>query len=143
MDTDMKSAKEKKSLNPPTTHTHIQTQRFAQETLPSLHRRVLLQLKLKEAEDSSAHDEEFHLGNITTDTGAGAVAERNESGLLAGCETIGAPALRNEFLSVRAPDFLGAVDCVAGHGENVAWQEGVAADLDGVGAGGDLAGETH
>lgn len=129
--------------NPTTTHTNLQTERLAQESLASLHRSILVHLELEETEHSSADNEQFHLGDVATDTGAGTVAEGDEGGLLAGGETLGAPALGDELLSVGTPDLLGAVDRVAGDREDVAGFEGVAADHDGGGTGRDLAGKTH
>lgn len=126
-----------------TTHANLQSKRLTQETLTSLHGTILLDLELEEAEDSSAHDEKFHLSNIATNTGTGAVAEGNEGSLLTGSEALRAPAFGNELLSVRTPDGLGAVDGVARNGEDVARAEGVAGDDDGVGAGGDLTGKAH
>lgn len=123
--------------------TNHQTKRLAKETFTGLHGAILLDLEVEEAENSSAHDEQFHLGNVTTDAGAGAVGEGDESGLLTGSQTIRGPALRHELLGVGTPDFLGAVDGVAGDGEDVTGAEGVAGDDDGGGAFGDLTGKTH
>lgn len=124
-------------------HTDDQAKRLAQETLAGLHGAILLHLELEETEDGSGHDEEFHLGDIAADAGAGTGAEGDESGLLAGGKAGGIPALGNEFLGVRAPDVAGAVDGVAGDGDNVAGVEDVAGDGDGGVAGGDFTGETH
>ena len=131
------------SRRAPTAHTNPQSKRLAQETFTGLHGTILLDLELEEAEDSSAHDEKFHLSHIAADTSPRTVAERDECSLLAGSETLGAPALGDELLCVRTPDLLGAVDGVARDGEDVARAEGVARDDDGAGAGGDLTGQTH
>lgn len=124
-------------------HTNLQTERLAQESLASLHGAILLHLELEESEDSGGHDEQLHLGNVAADTGTGTVAEGDEGGLLAGGQALGAPALGNELLGVGTPDFLGAVDGVAGNGKDIAGLEGVAADHDGGCAGRNLAGKTH
>lgn len=92
--------------NPATTHTNLQSKRLAQESLTSLHRSVLVHLELEETEHSSADNEQFHLGDVATDTGAGTVAEGDEGGLLAGGETFGAPALGDELFGVGTPDLL-------------------------------------
>lgn len=130
-------------LNAATAHTDLQTKGLAQETLAGLHGAILLHLKLEQTEDSSGHDEEFHLGDVAADTGTGTVAEGDEGGLLASAETLWVPALGNEFFGIGTPDLLGAVDGVAGHGENITGLEDVSADLDGGGTGRDLAGKTH
>lgn len=124
-------------------HTDLQSEGLPQETLSRLHGTLLLHLKLKETEDRTADNQEFHLRDVATDTGSGAGAEGNESGLLTRGEAGGVPALRDELLGIGAPDLGGAVDGVAGHGDNVAGVEGVAGDGDGGVTGGDFTGETH
>src|SRR3954468_4532790 len=101
-------SREGKSLNSDSAaaHTNLKTKRLAQETFAGLHGSVLLHLEFEEAEDSGDYDEEFHLSDIATDTGAGSVAEGDEGGLLAGGEALGAPALGDELLGVRSPDLL-------------------------------------
>ena len=131
------------SSNPTTTHANLQSKRLAEESLACLHRSILVHLELEKSEHSSADNEQFHLGDVATDTSARSVAEGDEGSLLAGGETLGAPALRDEFLGVGAPDILRAVDRVAGDGENVAGLEGAAADYHGSGTGRDLAGKAH
>ena len=126
-----------------TLHANDQTERLTEEALAGLHGPILLHFKLEEAEDGGGHDEEFHLGDVAADAGAGARAEGDEGGLLAGGQTGGIPALGNELLGVGAPDLGGAVDGVAGDGDDVAGVEDVAGDGDGRAAGGDLAGEAH
>lgn len=124
-------------------HTDLQSEGLPQETLSRLHRTLLLHLELEEAEHRTADNQEFHLRDVATDTGSGARAEGNESGLLTGGKAGGVPALRDELLGIGTPDLLGAVDGVAGHGDNVAGVEGVAGDGDGGVTGGDFTGETH
>lgn len=124
-------------------HANNQTKRLAQETLASLHGTILLNLEVEEAEDSSAHDEKFHLGNVAADAGTGAVREGNESGLLASSQIFGRPTLGIEFLGIGTPNFLGAMDGIAGDGENIAGAESVTGDVDRSGALGDLTGQTH
>ena len=126
-----------------TLHANDQTKRLTEEALAGLHGPILLHFKLEEAEDGGGHDEEFHLGDVAADAGAGARAEGDEGGLLAGGQTGGVPALGDELLGVGAPDLGGAVDGVAGDGDDVAGVEDVAGDGDGGAAGGDLAGEAH
>jgi hypothetical protein len=124
-------------------HADIETKGLAQETLTGLHGTFLLDLKLEKTEDSSAHDEKFHLSDVASNTGTGAVAERNESGLLAWGETVRAPALGDELIGVRAPDILGMVDSVRRDGEYITRAEGVTTNLDGRGTSGNLTGKTH
>jgi hypothetical protein len=130
-------------MRSPPLHPNNQTKRLTQETLPRLHGSILLHLKLKEPEDRTSHNEQFHLGDVAADAGAGAGGEGDERGLLARGKARGVPALGDEFFGVGAPDFLGAVDCVAGDGDDVAGVEGVAGDGDRGVAGGNLAGKAH
>lgn len=129
--------------NRPALHTNLQAKRLPQEALASLHRTLLLELEIEAAEYRSAHNQQLHLGDVAADAGSRAVAEGDEGGLLACGQTLWVPALGHEVVGVGAPDFFGVVDCVAGHGEDVAGAEGVAGDLNWAGVCGDLAGEAH
>lgn len=129
--------------NNPSLQTHLQTHRLPQESLAGFHGALLLDFKVKEAEDRRADDEEFHLGDVAANAGARAGAKGNEGGFLACGETRRVPAIGNEFLGVWAPDFGRAVNCVAWYGEDVAGLEGVAGDLDGGKGWGDFTWETH
>lgn len=131
------------SSNSPPPNTHLQAQRLPQEPLTSLHRPLLLQLPIKHAEYSGRDNKQFHLGDVTPNARTRSSTKRNKGGLLARREAGGVPALRDKVVGVRAPDFLGVVDCVARDRENIAGLEHVAADLDGGSALGDLAGKTH
>lgn len=134
----------KRSLSiSPLLQANMQSQGLPQETLPGLHGVVLLQLKLKQSEDSADSEQKFHLSQVTTNAGTRASAEGDEGGLLALGETLGVPALRNELVGIRTPDFRETVDSVAGNGNDVAGVEDVTGDVDGAAVGGDLAGETH
>lgn len=130
-------------MRSPPLHTNNQTKRLPQETLTRLHGSILLHLELEEPEDRTGHDEQFHLGDVAADAGAGTGGEGDEGRLLARGKPGGIPAFGDEFLGVRAPDFLGAVDGVAGDGDDVAGVEGVAGDGDWGVAGGDLTGKAH
>lgn len=134
----------KRSLSiSPLLQANVQGHRLPQETLPGLHGVVLLQLKLKQSEDSADSEQKFHLSQVTTNTGTRASAEGDEGGLLALSETLGVPALRNELVGIRTPDLRETVDSVAGNGDDVTGVEDMTGDVDGAAVGGDLAGETH
>lgn len=127
----------------PLLQANVQSQGLPQETLPGLHRVILLQLKLKQSEDRADSKQKFHLSQVTTNAGTRASAEGDEGGLLALGETLGVPALRNELVGIRTPDLRETVDSVAGNGNDVTGVEDVTGDVDGATMRGDLAGETH